>query len=207
MLLIFCRSAGVGKGTMSHVSPVEKQCHSIICMTKLWTGIFLFAVVWYSNLCAGLHLHFACNNHHLESALCLRQTAQEYIPARCIKNSLGQLPLFSVTWCKLLQRKKEKQRDILKEHSDQTQIPQVPSCPPTTSTLNTALIFCTEFNVTGSLPMVQIETSAHWSLLGLLFFWTELQYSVVPPATLKTYPWSNNRCNPPCLRVFLLNFS
>lgn len=56
--------------------------------------------------------------------------------------------------------------------------------------------------------MVQTETNKQVLIESAeIIFLTELQYSVVPPATQKTYPQSNNRCNPTCLRAFLLNFS
>lgn len=147
MLLIFWRPAGVGKGTMSHASPVEKQCHSIISKTKLWTRIFLFAIV--CTLISALDFNYILPTATMKSPSFRKCPL---LQANCtgihlwqsIKNSLGQLPLFSVTWSKLLQREKEKQCDILKEHSNQTQKTQtlqLPSCTPTTSTLYTGFFF------------------------------------------------------------------
>lgn len=133
MLLIFWRPAGVGKGTMSHASPVEKQCHSIISKTKLWTRIFLFAIV--CTLISALDFNYILPTATMKSPSFRKCPL---LQANCtgihlwqsIKNSLGQLPLFSVTWSKLLQREKEKQCDILKEHSNQTQKPKPSSFLP-----------------------------------------------------------------------------
>lgn len=137
MLLILCRQTGVEKGTMNHLNPVQKQCQSIICKPKLWTRFFLFAVELCTKLCVGLYYVF-CLQHLIKGwsftkcPLCLRQTAQEYIPAREEKKTQPQPKqrYFQSHDLSYSREKTDKNHDILKEHYNENQnlLISLPSC-------------------------------------------------------------------------------